>query len=352
MKTVVAKDSSVYYKEKYWNDFPEVLEYINRKVSGDPKKWIIPYFKEKYASKPFKNALFINCGNGWVERDFINLKIVKKATAFDYSKDLLEQAKKLRGKMPIKYIQADVNKIGFKKNEFDLVVNFAALHHVQYINRLCVMIAKSLKSEGVFFNYDYVGPHRNQYPFSLWRKIKKVNDNLPLKYRKNPLNYPHVATMLIDDPTEAIHSELILQKLEYYFNSTERKDIGGGIAYTILSSNKGLSKKPNSQIINKVINIDDELTIKGQIPALFSFIVCSSKKNIFKNKPEIIKLQREENLREKYSYSIENTYRLVDYLWVIASGRRDFKLTIKRFIRLFKYLFVKIFLSLNLISDF
>src|SRR5688572_21391767 len=99
-KTVVNKDSTIYYKEKYWNDYPQVLEYINTQATGDPKKWIITDFKERFAKKKmFKHALFLNCGNGWVERDFIQNKIVKKATAFDYSEDLLKQAKELKGKM-------------------------------------------------------------------------------------------------------------------------------------------------------------------------------------------------------------------------------------------------------------
>ena len=82
MKSVINHNSDIYYKGKYWNDFPKVLEYISKNFTGDKNKLWVEDFKERFAQKPFKHGLFLNCGNGWVEREFIDRCIVDKASAF------------------------------------------------------------------------------------------------------------------------------------------------------------------------------------------------------------------------------------------------------------------------------
>ena len=39
----------------------------------------------------FKHALILNCGNGWVERELFDEKIILKATAVEYKNDLINE---------------------------------------------------------------------------------------------------------------------------------------------------------------------------------------------------------------------------------------------------------------------
>ena len=64
---------------------------------------------------------------------------------------------------------------------------------------------------------DYVGPHRNQYTSAAWERAWSINDELPAQVRQI-MTYPDLPTMLRDDPTEAIHSELIVETLHRYFH--------------------------------------------------------------------------------------------------------------------------------------
>jgi SAM-dependent methyltransferase len=173
-QTAVNENSQVYYQGQYWNDFRLVLEYMCENFTGNKNKWWVQDFKERFCQKPFEHGLVLNCGNGWVEREFIDLGLVKRITAFDYSMDLLRAAEKERGERPISYFQTDVNRIDFGDNQFDLIVNVASLHHVQYINRLCHILCSTIKDNGILVNYDYIGPHRNQYPFKQWYYINRV----------------------------------------------------------------------------------------------------------------------------------------------------------------------------------
>jgi ubiquinone/menaquinone biosynthesis C-methylase UbiE len=343
MKTVTNLNSEVYYQGQYWNNIPQVLRYICKKFTGDENKWWISDFKERYAVKPFQHGLFLNCGDGRWEREFVDRKIVKSVTAFDVSPDLLEKAKSLKGERSINYILADANKIRLKKSSFDLIVNIAALHHVQYINRLCKILAASLKNDGYFVSFDYIGPYRNQYPLFNWLLIKTVNRFLPVSIRKPNLGYPHLPTMLHVDPTEAIHSNLILKTINRYFNIVEKHDAGGGVAYEIFTHNpklmdKNLLNLPETDLcIGRVLKVDHMLSKFRITPNFFSYFIVKSKKEKLSFKTNKY-FQVIENLREEDSLKLENTYTIKDY-FIMIKGCRSWR---KRLKMMFKYILVNL----------
>ncbi len=326
MKTVVNLNSGVYYKGTYWNDLELVLEYMSENFTGDKKKWWITDFKERFATKPFRHALFINCGDGRFEREFIDSNIVSKVTAFDISKDLIEIAEKNRNDRNIKYKISDVNTITFLENEFDLIVNIAGLHHVQFIERLCVELAKSLENKGMFVNFDYIGPHRNQYPLRQWLLAKLLNTFLPENIKQN-LHYPNLAAMLSADPTEAIHSDLIFDSISRYFNIFEKHDTGGGIAYLLLTQNTKLNKSSQEMLkptVERILNWDRFFSSAKVVPQLFSYMIARPNKKALLESNKIKKHLMIEMDREKRSERLHGVYSLPDYLKLIygSSGKR------------------------------
>jgi len=319
MISAIPKDSNIYYQGGYWNDIPEVLSYMNQRFSGSKDIFWIPDFKERYAERPFNHALFLCCGNDWLERQFIDDGIVLKATAFDYSTNLLKQAKQAKGSRPIRYLQADVNKIDFIDNQFDLIVNSAALHHVQYINRLMRLLLKTIKPNGVFVNFDYIGPRRNQYGFRQWKQIKTVNNHLPRLIRNERLQYPDLPTMLDTDPTEAIHSDLIISTLQRYFKLIERNDVNGGLAYMLLTHNnkiKRLKLSVRKKWVTTILKLDQQLTTKGVVPPLFSYFIAQPTKASLKQTKLNKYYQKIEDNRELQATKYLGCYTLYEYLIV------------------------------------
>ena len=319
MVSTIPTDSNIYYHGDYWNDIPEVIAYMHKKFSGDPEVSWISDFKNRYAHKPFKHALFLCCGNGWLEREFIDEKIVKKATAFDYSQDLLDQALKAKGNRDISYFQADVNTIEFEENQFDLIVNCAALHHVQYIDRLMKVLLKSCQSQGYFLNFDYIGPSRNQYGAKQWKHIINLNKQLPEYIRHGNLHYPHLPTMLVSDPTEAIHSALIIPTMTNYFKLIEKNDTNGGLAYMLLTHNKkikNLHPKLRKYWVKQILLQDNYLTNMREVPVMFSYFIAKPNKKILKNRHLLTQLRQIEESRENKAADRLGTYSLPDYLLV------------------------------------
>ncbi len=321
METVVNPNSQVYYSGQYWNDFPRVVEYMCENFTGDRKKWWVADFQERFCPRPFEHALVLNCGNGWVERDFVDKGIAKRVTAFDYSMDLLRQAQKEKGARPIFYFQTDVNRADFQENQFDLIVNVAALHHVQYINRLCFILCKTLQPHGIFVNFDYIGPHRNQYSFLHWYFIERVNHSLPERVRKTPFVKPHLPTMLYTDPTEAIHSELIFASVARYFEIFERHDTGGGIAYEILTHNSKLKTIPSEELnpyIDQILAIDRKYSESKGVPPMFSYFLARPNKQALADSAAIRRFQQVEEQRESWSRAHHGAYSIRQYITAIV----------------------------------
>ncbi len=65
--------------------------------------------------------------------------------------------------------------------------------------------------------------------------------------------------MLHGDPTEAIHSELIMETVERYFSLVENNPIGGGLAYLVLSFNRGVHDDQSPErdaVVRRVLDAD------------------------------------------------------------------------------------------------
>jgi len=321
MSTAKPASAKVYYQGHYWNDLPEVQEYLCQNFTDNKEVWWTQDIKDRFApgKKQFKKGLFLCDGNGWVSREFIDKKIVSEAVAFDWSTDLLKEAEAKKGKRNICYFQADVNTINFENDEFDLIVNNAALHHVQYLNRLLYILSKALQPDGIFISSDYIGPQRNQYTRSHWDKIVRFNSTLPEVIRHENLHYPHLPTMLYTDSTEAIHADLIIKTMMRYFDLFEQHDTNGGLAYHLLTHNAKAFAIPavvRKPLVKMILEADRKLTKEKKVPVLFSYFIARPKKKPLAE--ELVdKYQAEEDSREKMAGYFFGTYFFQDFLKIV-----------------------------------
>jgi SAM-dependent methyltransferase len=321
--TSVPTDSSVYYSSHYWNDLPRVLEYINERTTGDRGTYWMEDFRARFCqAQPFQHGLFVACGNGWVERDFIDRGIVRRATGFDYSKDLLAAAERDRGEREIDYFQADVNRLDLPEDGYDLVVNVGALHHVQYVNRFSRVLCSTLRSSGALVAFDYIGPGRNQYGVDHWSLIRQANQDLPRFLRKDKLKRPHLPTMLHDDPTEAIHADIVLEALARFFTIEERHDVGGGIAYEVITHNPkffgGVAEAELTPNLDRLLAADAGMTDRGTVPPLFSYYIARPNKAALED-AGLDMHQAAEDSREAWAAGHAGVYSWPQYVEVLLN---------------------------------
>ena len=306
----VNDNSAVYYEGNYWNNLECTIRMINSRISGDPTVNWWEHFAARIG-RPFERALILNCGNGWVEREMIEAGFVKEAVGIDYSVELLEGARAAAGSMPIQYEQVNINKDPLPAGDFDLVVNHAAAHHITMLNRVFRDLCSVLPEDGWFISFDYVGPHRNQYTLDAWNTAWRLNERLPENVRQNVV-YPDLATMLIDDPTEAVHSELILETLHRYFRVDEFVPLGGAIAYPLLTFNNGLFSLPNPEERELwgqfVLDRDLEYLETHPESTLFAYFTAQPNKAALAERASLDQWQSDEDEREAEAASSGGRY--------------------------------------------
>jgi len=299
---LVNENVDVYYGGNYWNDLPQVAARLNELVSGDPNIYWGEHFRAT-SGRSFDRALILNCGNGNVERGLHGHGVIAEAIGLDYSEDLLGEAREAasRDGLPFRYHQMDVNTAVFPEDGFDLVVNHAAAHHIAYIDRVFRELCRRLPDDGVFVSHDYIGPHRNQYTWEQWDAAANLNRSLPEQFRQK-MYYPHLVTMLELDPTEAIHSELILATMRRYFTIDEIVPLGGAIAYQLLTHNHRIFSAPDdderAEVIARILAADAEFTRADPDRTWFAYIVARPDKAVLDDEENLSRWSLEEQERE------------------------------------------------------
>lgn len=298
---VVNDNSAVYYSGHYWNDLEAVRHVLNRRVSGDPERTWSEHFAER-VGRTFKRALILNCGNGHVERGLVAQGLISEAIGIDYSDALLDEARAAAAEagLPLRYHQMDVNTVAFPDEPFDLVVNFAAAHHIACIDRVFRRLCELLPDDGWFVAWDYVGPHRNQYTYEAWDAAWRLNEQLPESVRQD-MRYPHLPTMLATDPTEAIHAELIEETFRRYYQVDEWIPLGGAIAYPLLTHNDALFSVDDAERdphVATILEADARFLEAHPSSSLFAYFAGQPDKAALADDERLARWRAEEDARE------------------------------------------------------
>ena len=307
---IAPPNSAVYYKAGYWNDIPSVAAEINRRITGRLDRTYLDRFLDRVGRRRFARALILNCGSGWVERELFERGILDGAVGVDYADDLLAQARANAADLPVSYVRMDVNEANFPDEQYDLIVNYAACHHIAYLDRVMRSLCRHLTPNGWFLNYDYVGPHRNQYPYDQWSAVWELNNRLPDEARQ-ALEYPHLPTMVATDPSEAVHSELTLETFRRYFTVEEFAPVGGALAYPLLTFNKkvaALEPERRDAIVADIMCADLRFLNDHPAATLFAYWCGSARENVLKDDALLRRWESDENARESASRNAGGIY--------------------------------------------
>lgn len=294
-------DSSVYYRGRFWGTYPEVREVLNRRATGCHGTAWYQHLAET-AGGTFTRALILNCGNGWVERELIRSDVIREAVGIDVSTELVKTARDEAASngLPLRYVVLDANTAAFPVDDFDLIVNYAAAHHIAYLDRVFRHLHSLLAPDGWFVSWDYVGPHRAQYPVDQVAAAHAVNLELPPSARSD-LYYPRLRTMLAMDPTEAIHSELILEVMARYFHM-DVHPLGGAIAYLLLTHNESLPRLPPADVdaaVSHVMAADQVYLDDHPESSLFAYVIARPRAGALDDRARLEAWTAEEEERER-----------------------------------------------------
>ena len=270
-------------------------EYYNYLVCGDRKKHYLNYFREKYVSYPL-NILSLGCGNGHLERLLINMfnYPYHSITGIDINPELVkfakEEALKL-GLQNVHYIEADFNKINLPVKEFDLVIFFHSLHHVEKIEELLRQVQRTLTSDGLLLVVDFVGPSRfqwNEKQFNLASELLEIlPDELRIDLRRQlqhdiklSIDRKSIDDIIASDPSEAVRSSETMNLLKNNFIVLEQKPHGGTLLNLLFDGIAGNFDETDQNVRTIILllqKLEEILIREGIISSDFVFTVLKNK---------------------------------------------------------------------------
>ena len=310
-KSIAPSDGFNYYVDTiYYTNFEYFLDRECFLITGHDKTSWHRSIYESYGKLGL--AFVFGVGNGWVERSLYQIGLIDKVIGLDIvPKHILEARQKAAEiGLDAEYILADINTWEPPLNlRVNVVVNIGAMHHVAFINRL-TRILSELCSGGIYISKDYTGAHRNQYSYEVWSKIIDLNSRLPVKYQTQ-VRYPHLKTMMVTDPSEAVHSELQMEVLLRHFDILKHVRLGGGLAHPLLVNNRRLFIERHTDEGRAALELirreEDEALRLNPDFNLFTYFVAKPKTVVATNVQQL-SWQAEENKREDLAASNHGLY--------------------------------------------
>jgi SAM-dependent methyltransferase len=277
-----------------WLQIPGVVENMNRRATGDPAIDWINHSAGLLTSfaKPIK-ALSIGCGFGVIERILRGRDFCQLIHGVDVAENAIETARKTaqaEGLDGLTYEVADLNAAKLPAETYDVVYAHASLHHIFKLEHVLDQIKQTLKPEGLFVVYEYVGPSQMQFPrrdLELADIFLKV---IPERYRKlrsregikNEAFRASLDAMNSSDPSEGIRASEIVPLVATRFEFKHFRYVGGTLLLLVFNEVAGNFKEDDAEImplVKALIALDNFLIDNKVLPSYHVYMVCQKTSN-------------------------------------------------------------------------
>jgi 2-polyprenyl-3-methyl-5-hydroxy-6-metoxy-1,4-benzoquinol methylase len=258
----------------HWWVIPAIRERWNKLITGSAELNYRQYLNEKYLigrKKPVR-ILSIGCGSAAVEKELVSYEQVQSVLAIDIAFSQIEYARKsflgspYQSKLQLAVLDYARQSIDM---EFDMVLFNSSLHHFKDISAILQKVQSNLAPGGLLVLNEYVGPDRFQWTADQLNIINESLLLLPKSYRrifrtgliKNKVQKPGILRMILNDPSEAPHSSLILPAVHQQFSILEEKPLGGNILMPLLkdiSQNFVQSSSETRLLLDALFEKEDE----------------------------------------------------------------------------------------------
>ena len=260
----------------FWGAQPLVRRAINRRVTGDPNRWPMEWFAERFAARPFEIGLSVGCGTGALERDALAKGICRSIDGLDFSAESVSQARRLaeagRLQHALRYRVADVHRLELPENRYDVVFFHGSLHHVRSVEEVLARVRQSLKPGGLLYVDEYMGPSRSEWAPEEWAFARAAFLAVPDEIR----NRRELAVPLpLDDPLESIRSSAIHPALHDLFDVQEDRPYGGNVLWFVFPClDMARLREDRTGVLSRLIRLEDHLLENGWVRSYFRVVVA------------------------------------------------------------------------------
>jgi 2-polyprenyl-3-methyl-5-hydroxy-6-metoxy-1,4-benzoquinol methylase len=277
-----------------WVELPAVAANINRRASDDAA---IDWLNHSasfltHQPKPVK-ALSVGCGFGIIERILRQRGICESIDGLDIADSAIQGAREkaaAEGLSGLTYEVADLNTVNLPAETYDVVYAHASLHHVFQLEHLLDQIKKTLKPDGFFIVYEYVGPSQMQFPQRHLQLADVFLKSVPDRYRqmrrgggiKQEAPRLSLDTMNSSDPSEGIRASEIIPLIASRFEIRHFRNIGGTLLLLVFNEIAGNFRSDDVEImplVNALIALDNFLIDNAVLPSYHVYMVCQKTPN-------------------------------------------------------------------------
>ncbi len=263
-------------EDRYWGAQPLVRRAINRRVTGDPNRWPMEWFADKYVPAALPLGLSVGCGTGLLERDVFVKGICERVEGVDFSPEAITEARRAAEEAGLArrldYRVEDINAIRLPRQAYDIVFFHGSLHHIRNVERVLEEVQAALKPGGLLFLDEYMGPSRSEWREAEWGFARSAFDALPEELK----NRPELAIPLpMDDPSESVRSSAILPAARRLFATLEDRPYGGNILWFVFPClDIARLREDRTDALSRLIALEDHLLEKGWVESYFRVIVA------------------------------------------------------------------------------
>ena len=231
---------------------------------------------------PVKRGVGIGVGDAHFELQFLRAGVCEHFDVYDIAEESLATGQKLAAQLGladrITFHQADLNTLTLSANHYDMATASDVLHHVFDLKRSYSVLADALVPGGLLCTREYIGPDRFEFPAAHVEMARTLFDGIPPELRAtDTLALPQLWQVIAADPTEAVHAEQVVPRLEELFTIVDRFDYNVALLF-ILWPNLNLDAlydtKPGMQTVRLLLAAEDALIRSGVLTSYWTEIVA------------------------------------------------------------------------------
>jgi ubiquinone/menaquinone biosynthesis C-methylase UbiE len=285
--------SKANYKMRFAMSHPVVRKYVNKNYLGGGMPLSV---LKSHIDDPVDRALELACGRGDLALAMIENGYAKHVDAIDVSDAAVVDAQNrasAKGLQSVNFKVADVNTIELEPNTYDLIYFSQSLHHIEALEHVYEQVSHELKSDGIFYVNDYVGPSRMQWSDKQLEIMNEILSILPEHYRelltgdlgyqgthKEKVHRTPVAIYLKVDPSEGVRSAEILPLVKKYFDVIDERPWGGTLHYELLRGiihNFDINNENDTAILEMILKMEQLLITNNVIGSDFMCFVAKKR---------------------------------------------------------------------------
>lgn len=270
-------------KVRHWFEVPAVERRMNRRISGDEKVGMVEHLARTHLLDRKRTAITLGCGNARVELEWAAMGCFSSLKGYDLSPGMIDAATKAAADAGLSDIATFEVKDGLADTQkVDVVIFCQSLHHFTNVPGVLARVKAMLNPGGMLIAHEFVGPRRQQWTRTQIAFIDSLLRRIPAKFRE--LSYggtkhrqltAGALFWWLNDPSEAVESDLIEPEILRQFDDVTRYDQGGTISHLLFHDIAANFLEPDGErYATMVLDIEDELLQAKKLPSDFVIFVC------------------------------------------------------------------------------